>query len=97
MKTQSLSWKVGYTKDTSLAPEERFEAVVPGAVQLDYARAHGWPDWTQGVNFRDYHWMDAVSYTHLDVYKRQVFCRTSWKPFDGRRTAPHPSCASRPF
>ena len=32
---------------------------------------------------RDKIGFDAVSYTHLDVYKRQVYCRCGWKCTEG--------------
>ena len=55
-----LGWQVGHTDSPDCAPEAMIPATVPGAVQLDYARAHDWPPFTQGVNFREYHWMEDM-------------------------------------
>ena len=38
-----LHWIVGFTHDQNCLPESFIPAVVPGAVQLDWATAHGWP------------------------------------------------------
>ena len=40
-------------KETAYMP-----AQVPGAVQLDYARAHGWDDHCYGTNYTQYKWME---------------------------------------
>ena len=60
MITPLTGWQVGYASSRDCAPETMIPATVPGAVQLDYARAHDWPPFTEGVNFRDYHWMEDV-------------------------------------
>ena len=50
-------------RDATPADSDWFEAVVPGAVQLDWARARGLPDYAFGSNVRaydgleDYHWL----------------------------------------
>lgn len=63
-----LSWEVGWTKDPKASPAHYVSATVPGAVQLDWARAEGWPPYWQGENFRSYSWMEDVYWvyrTHL--------------------------------
>ena len=35
----NLNWEVGYNKDPGVAPSLWIPATVPGAVQLDFARA----------------------------------------------------------
>ena len=60
MKELYLNWTVGYTKDPAAEPEEFYPAQVPGAVQMDYARAHNWPSPVEGVNFKAYKWMEDV-------------------------------------
>ena len=60
MDKRALDWKVGYMSSDADIPEEWMEAKVPGAVQLDYAAAHGWELWYQGTNVRDYAWMEDV-------------------------------------
>jgi beta-mannosidase len=54
----SLNWTVGPTEGPQDEPEETVPARVPGAVQLDWARAHDWPDHNSGDNFKDYRWME---------------------------------------
>lgn len=67
-----LSWKVGYTKEAGLLPENFIPAVVPGAVQLDWAGAHAWPPIEYQAEYpvryeqrnvpiaTDYEWMEDV-------------------------------------
>jgi beta-mannosidase len=49
-----LSWEVGPTPHAAEPPRELVPAEVPGAVQLDWARAHGWPDYWVADHFRAY-------------------------------------------
>ena len=60
MKRQTFDWKVGFMKDISSVPEEWVPAQVPGAVQLDYGRAHNYKPYYVGRNFEQYHWMEDV-------------------------------------
>lgn len=60
MKEITLIWQVGQTCAPQQKPAEMYPATVPGAAQLDYARAHNWPPVEEGVNFRDYAWMEDV-------------------------------------
>ncbi len=43
-----LAWTVGRHASATAAPDAWVPATVPGAVQLDWARAHGLPDYTIG-------------------------------------------------
>ncbi|MCG9895039.1 MAG: hypothetical protein MH204_06155, partial [Fimbriimonadaceae bacterium] len=43
-----MDWQVGRGE----SPDEWHPAEVPGAVQLDWARAQGWPEWWKGQNHR---------------------------------------------
>lgn len=61
-----LNWTVGFSSSVGQAPAERLAASVPGAVQLDYARAHQWPDYWIGDNFKQYAWMEDV-YWHYQT------------------------------
>ncbi len=54
----ALPWTVGHAPDSSTRPQEFVPAQVPGAVQLDWARAHDWPDHNYADNFRAYEWME---------------------------------------
>lgn len=47
-KRLTLRWELGRHAAADTEPEAWFPAAVPGAVQLDWARAHGLPDYTVG-------------------------------------------------
>ena len=51
-KQIGLNWQVGFSKKQETEPEEWMEATVPGAVQLDYAKAHGWEPYYVAENVR---------------------------------------------
>jgi beta-mannosidase len=59
MKT-SLNWQLGFTRDPQQPPTEFIPATVPGAVQLDWARAHGWPQPEYDPDLSKYAWMEDV-------------------------------------
>ena len=52
MQLQPLSWQVGHTSDPAQRPLEWYPAQVPGAAQMDYARAKNWPPVEFGTNYR---------------------------------------------
>ena len=58
MKTVIRNWTLSHTKDLSVAAEQAIAAHVPGAVQLDYAEALGYPPYYYGTNFRQFFWME---------------------------------------
>ncbi len=60
----TLTWRLGFTKDPALTPSEWVPATVPGAVQLDWARAHQWPPYWQGENATAYGWMEDVYWVY---------------------------------
>src|SRR4051812_48059040 len=59
-----LHWTVGHSKSPSELPTDFVAAVVPGAVQLDWARAKRWGPHFYGENFRAYAWMEDVYWTY---------------------------------
>lgn len=59
-----MVWEVGWTKNLHQLPSRFVTATVPGAVQLDWAKAEGWPPYWQGVNFRNYAWMEDVYWVY---------------------------------
>lgn len=59
-----LAWEVGFTSDPSIPPAEFVPANVPGAVQLDWARAKGLPDYTVGSNFRQFRFAEDVYWVY---------------------------------
>lgn len=60
MGNSPLNWSVGFTRDPAVAPARWVPAQVPGAVQLDWARAEQWPPHWAADNFRQYAWMAEV-------------------------------------
>lgn len=61
-------WTVGHTMDPAQPPAKRVPAEVPGAVQLDWARAENWPPYWFGGHFKDYGWMEDTYW----VYQARV-------------------------
>ncbi len=55
---------MGFHQELNQVPSEWVPATVPGAVQLDYAKAHQWPPHWIADNFRDYAWMEDVFWTY---------------------------------
>ncbi len=53
-----LDWQVGFSTSAEIAPERFVPATVPGAVQLDWARATGMPDHNYADHFKQYAWME---------------------------------------
>lgn len=63
----SLSWTVGPSAGERIAPTQFVPARVPGAVQLDWARAHGWPPYWYGNHARDYAGLEDNFWTYRTV------------------------------
>ncbi|MDX2020744.1 MAG: hypothetical protein SF187_10925 [Deltaproteobacteria bacterium] len=53
-----MSFEVGHRDSLTEAPTKFVPAVVPGAVQLDWAAAHNWPPHWEANNFEAYAWME---------------------------------------
>ena len=62
MKYIPLDWKLQYleAKDGNPLPAEPLSAQVPGAVQRDWARHHGWPEAEYESHTERYTWMEDV-------------------------------------
>jgi len=59
-----LSFTVGHAPSPSEPPPEFVPATVPGAVQLDWARAKEWGPWWYADHFKDYRWMEDRYWTY---------------------------------
>jgi beta-mannosidase len=59
-----LDWQTGHHAAAGAEPERWAPAAVPGAVQLDWARAENWPPYREGNNFEQYGWMEDVYWTY---------------------------------
>lgn len=69
-----LQWTVGFSTSAEKAPSEFVPAIVPGAVQLDWARAKKWGPHFFAENWKEYRWMEDVFWiyqTKLDLPKRE--------------------------
>ena len=53
-----LNWNVGFCDSATEQPKETFPAAVPGAVQLDYAKAYTLPDYKRGTNYKQFKWTE---------------------------------------
>jgi len=67
---QPLKWEVGFNKTKEIEPIYWFPAVVPGAVQLDYAKANHWPVLWYAENWKEYGWMEDVYWTYKTTFKK---------------------------
>lgn len=54
----ALTWRVGHVSDAQQSPSVVVPATVPGAVQLDWARAQGWPEPAYDSDVTKYGWME---------------------------------------
>jgi len=61
---RTLSWEVGHSAGLSTQPDKWVPATVPGAVQLDWARATGMGHYQFGDNHKEYRWMEDRFWTY---------------------------------
>ncbi len=54
------TWHLGFSASKDSVPDKWIAASVPGAVQLDWAEAHGWGPFYIADNWADYRWMEDV-------------------------------------
>ena len=62
-KTQ-LKWELGYAKTENEIPAKWIPATVPGAVQLDIAKAEKYGPLAYAENWKNYLWMEDQFYTY---------------------------------
>ena len=70
--TIPLKWQLAYTSSKTEEIEKWIPAVVPGAVQLDIARAENYGPFYYGENWKDYLWMEDKYYTYRTVFAMPV-------------------------
>jgi beta-mannosidase len=63
-KTHPLAWQVGFSAAPDKPPAAWVPAAVPGAVQLDWARAKKWPPYYVADHAKDYRWMEDTYWTY---------------------------------
>ena len=66
-RVSPLRWEVGFHPTRDESPRQWVPARVPGAVQLDWAAAHGWPPYWYADHWRDYVWTEDVYWTYRAV------------------------------
>lgn len=66
----SPDWEVGFSSASDTVPSRFVPASVPGAVQLDWARAEGWPPYWQANEPARYAWMEDVFW----LYRARLPC-----------------------
>ncbi|NOR73718.1 MAG: hypothetical protein GQ525_01025 [Draconibacterium sp.] len=69
-QTNELTWQVGFHKEKSELPIEWMPAKVPGAVQIDCAKAHNWGPFYYAENWKEYLWMEDVYWTYKTNFNK---------------------------
>ncbi len=59
-----MEWELGYPDPDNPGELKWVEATVPGAVQLDIARAEGYGPYYYAENWRDYLWMEETEFVY---------------------------------
>ena len=59
-----LDWQLGHAPSRDALPKRWIPAAVPGAVQLDWARAEGWPPYWYAEESLRYRWMEDEWWTY---------------------------------
>lgn len=67
-----LEWEVGYAEKPLVAPSIFFPAEVPGAVQLDVARALQYPPLEMAENYKAYDWMEDKYWFYRAFFDKPI-------------------------
>ena len=67
-----VKWTVGYNREKGDLPKKWVPATVPGAVQLDYAKAENYGPYSYADNWKDYLWMEDVYWTYQATFSKPV-------------------------
>lgn len=54
----TFDWMLSHASEKDGLPTEKIPALVPGAVQLDYAKAKGYAPYYYGLNFKQFEWTE---------------------------------------
>lgn len=71
-KKTNLDWVLGYCAEKNIEPSSYIIAEIPGAVQLDIAKAEKYPDYNYANNYKMYGWMEDLFYTYRTVFEKPV-------------------------
>lgn len=66
----NLKWQLGYSKTYTVNPQKFIEAKVPGAVQLDIAKAEKYGPHYYAENWKDYLWMEDQFYIYKTTFRK---------------------------
>lgn len=69
-KMISLTWTVGYMEQKDGTPDKYIPATVPGAVQLDIARAENYPALYFADNYKKLNWTEDLYYTYKTEFAK---------------------------
>ena len=69
-KQIQLNWEVNFLENNNGFPDTWMPAKVPGAVQLDYAKANNWPPFYYAENWKEYLWMEDVYWTYRTIFTK---------------------------
>ena len=67
MITKRLTWTLSHAEDKCAEPKDKIPATVPGAVQLDYAKAFEYKPYYYGLNFKQFDWMEDEYFFYESV------------------------------
>lgn len=70
-RRKELAWQVGHAPAAEAAPAQWVPAAVPGAVQLDWARAAGWEPYIIADNYKQYGWMEDCYWRYSALLEPQ--------------------------
>ncbi len=69
-KKQLMNWELGYSSNYEAQPEKWIPASVPGAVQLDIAKAENYQPYFYAENWKDYLWMEDCYFTYRTTFDK---------------------------
>jgi beta-mannosidase len=69
-KPPQLNWELSYAKTVNEVPVKWIPATVPGAVQLDIAKAENYGPYYYAENWKDYLWMEDQYYTYRTSFPK---------------------------
>ncbi len=67
-----LEWVLEYKTEHDPGKLNKVPATVPGAVQLDIAKAEGYAPYMHGENWKDYLWMEDRGFTYVSNFLKPV-------------------------
>jgi len=69
---KSLDWELGYQHEQTNGTTKWIAATVPGAVQLDIAKAENYPVWYSAENWKNFLWMEDTHFTYRSTFDKPV-------------------------